>query len=189
MSINIPDKFQTLNVRELTTGQNVQLDDWKNLVENQHYMWSRQIAHLGGYYFEPVWTTNSTSYKTVPSNKAADLEDLTCGGRLTKKTDAGEVVLFFGAVVAGLTVDVEVYTISEGSIPDRSQIAQTNLTESSGARFWITALKVFDPSNLEDIVTLELQARGEAEPLEFYQFQAWEYVIDSSSDIPTQLDV
>jgi len=186
MSITAPSEFTKINVRELTTSQNIVQSDWKVLVDNQNYLWTRQINHIGGFHFRNGWSTTSTSFTTSNIDNH-DLSNLRTMGRLTKVDDNGDVGWLAGCVIAGMEIEITVFTFD----PGYTQIAQQTVSESSGSRSWVfwEASGPQSDLGLENDVTFEIRAKYLDDPGTLYQFEAWEYVVTSSGRIPTQLDV
>lgn len=62
MTKTVPTSWTDPDLSLYKLFERVTHDDWQQLIEQQHYLWSRSGQHWGGRIWNPPWQTTDTSY-------------------------------------------------------------------------------------------------------------------------------
>jgi len=182
MSATLPSKFDRPDSRDVTPGEEIIVTDWDEMVQSTHYLWARQITHLGGAQFTPPFSTTSTditTHGTPTSNAIRRLDTVSMWGFADRLNNSDEAIVFVQATLKDMTVRFNIYR-RNGTSP----IAQADLTDTSGNVVRVGQGGKISVNPSGGFLRVEVNAKAENDGNELHQVGAWEAVVTSASDLP-----
>jgi len=127
----IPSQYKAPGSRNFTPGEPIEDEEWGDLIQAGHYLWSRQISHHGGVYFRPAYQTNQTSLGQTPTtNSMRSLDDVHFGGIARHIDRNGDISLTCEIIGANIKVEFDIRNETTNTQLDTLTLEATSSSRS-----------------------------------------------------------
>jgi hypothetical protein len=165
MAVIVPAQFRAIPLGSLTPGQVVRARQYRDLLENNHWLWSRHGHYVDGIVFDMeadgAWETTNTSYGTFGGTANPALhtfEPVWVGQRITTDNPDLRYTLVTQAYLRECDLEIRYFTIAD----DGTETLRSTqvLTHNVGTTSAWKALVVTIPKTMMDAGPMVLKFRA-----------------------------
>lgn len=194
MGVTTPDKFTKLAELDYAPTEEALAPEWLDLAHNGHFLWSVQVAHMGGHAWDPPFDVADISY-TQEANTAGrrPLDELELTSRLRKVDDQDRVWWHVEAHIE--QVDLQATLVRRESDGSLAVIDQATVSETTGTPTWKSIDRSVSATSVREsgvstndfapvFMSLEAKVQTDGDLGKIRHLDAWEAIASPLAHIP-----